>query len=317
MSLSTTHALFPVGDRAVVIRIDDVQDYGQPSPYSEPEKRLLQHHIDEQIPALISIIPTRFGKDPQLVDQIKVGLELNIFTVAIHGWHHEDFSNLTKDVQSEKMRYGKSRLETILGVEVLAFVPPYDKFNSETVTALRRSGLTLISSSTYEGDIPRQEDGIVFLPRTVTTAEVVSQSDTWTPLPLESVTKQIEESWVSYGVAVIVVHPRQFISENGEDRWSTYIRLLEWIHMNRGRLVQAEPPHPKKTPVQLDSLLVSVGLFSGMVSTLLIAFNLSSRRRICGRQTDFKGVTELSAPRTGTPLRERRILSVRYTAYLM
>ncbi|MEM3004570.1 MAG: DUF2334 domain-containing protein [Candidatus Bathyarchaeia archaeon] len=265
MSLSTTHALFPVGDRAVVIRIDDVQDYGQPSPYSEPEKRLLQHHIDEQIPALISIIPTRFGKDPQLVDQIKVGLELNIFTVAIHGWHHEDFSNLTKDVQSEKMRYGKSRLETILGVEVLAFVPPYDKFNSETVTALRRSGLTLISSSTYEGDIPRQEDGIVFLPRTVTTAEVVSQSDTWTPLPLESVTKQIEESWVSYGVAVIVVHPRQFISENGEDRWSTYIRLLEWIHMNRGRLVQAEPPHPKKTPVQLDSLLVSVGLFSGMV----------------------------------------------------
>ncbi|MBS7623510.1 DUF2334 domain-containing protein [Candidatus Bathyarchaeota archaeon] len=286
LSLSATHALFPVGDRAVVIRIDDVQDYGQPSPYSEPEKKLLQYHIDEQIPALISIIPTRFGKDPQLVDQIKKGLELKIFTAAIHGWHHEDFSNLSEDAQSEKMRYGKSRLEKILGMEVLAFVPPYDKFNSETVTALRRSGLTLISSSTYEGDIPREEDGIVFIPRTVTTAEVASQSDTWTPLQFESVTRQIEDSWASYGVAVIVMHPRQLISDNGEDRWGTYIRLLEWIQANQGRLVQAEPPHPKKPPVQLAPLLVSVGLFTGMVSTLLIAFNLSSKRRIGKRQPE-------------------------------
>jgi len=279
LAFSTTHALFPVGERAVIVRIDDVQDYGQPSPYSQPEKMLLQYHINERIPALLSIIPTRFDKDPQLVDQIKEGLRLNVFTIAVHGWHHEDFSNLSKDVQTEQMRYGKNRLEATLGVDVLAFVPPYDKFNSETIAALRRNDLTLISSSTYEGDLPREEDGIMFIPRTVTTAEVAPQTDTWTPLPFESITKQIEDSWASYGVAVIVVHPRQFISENGEDRWNTYIRVLEWIRTNHGRIVHVEPPSPKTGPIRLDPLLVSVGLFSGMVSTLLIAFNLSSRKK--------------------------------------
>lgn len=279
LSLSTIHSLFPVGDRAVVIRIDDVQDYGQPSPYSQPEKMLLQYHIIERIPALLSIIPTRFDKDPQLLDQIKEGLKLEIFTVAIHGWHHEDFTNLSRTVQIEQMRYGKNKLEATLGVDVLAFVPPYDKFNTETIAALRRNGLTLMSSSTYEGDIPREEDGIMFIPRTVTTAEVAPQTDTWTPLTFELITKQIENSWASYGVAVIVVHPRQFVSENGEDRWNTYIRVLEWIRTNHGRIVHVEPPSPKTSPIQLDSLLVSVGLFSGMVSTLLIAFNLSSRKK--------------------------------------
>ncbi len=278
LTLSASHAAFPVGDHAVIIRIDDIQDYGSPSPYALPEKMVLQYHIDNRIPALISIIPARFGKDPQLIDQIKEGITLGIFTVGIHGWLHEPFDSLSQDMQTAKMRYGKSRLEEVLGTKVLAFVPPYAKFNNDTIRALARNGLTLMSSSIYEGDIPREEDDILFIPQTVTTAEADPGTDTWTQLQFESITRQIEESWASYGAAILVIHPRQFIDESGDDRWKTYVQVIEWIQANDGEILRREPSNPKEQ-LNFNPFMISVGIFAGMVSTLLVAFKVSSKRK--------------------------------------
>lgn len=276
LTFSPNQALFPVGERAVVIRIDDVQDYGEPSLYARPEKVLLQYHIEHGIPAMLSIIPTRFGEDPQLVDQVKEGLARRIFTVAIHGWHHTSFINLSRSAQVSELQYGKNKLENILDASVLAFVPPYSEFNQDTIYAVRTNGLTLMSSSIYVGDIPRQEDGVAFLPQTVTTAAVV-QNDTWALLPFESVTQEIKNSWDLYGVAVIVVHPRQLVGSGSEDRWLTYVNIIEWIAANQGSIIRFEPQTPE-TKKNIDPFLISVGIFAGLTSTLLIAFNVSAGR---------------------------------------
>jgi len=276
LAFSMSHALFPVGERAVIIRIDDVQDYGQPSSYALPEKMVFQYHISERIPALLSIIASRFGSDPQLIDQIQEGLRLGIFTIAIHGWHHQPFTNLSQAEQISEMQRGKNRLEAVLGINVLSFVPPYDKFNGATIEALKKNGLTLMSTATYEGDVPREENGIMFIPQTVTTAEVEFRTDSWMPLSFESIIKQIEESWNSYGVAVVVIHPRQFVGADEKDRWGTYIQVIQWIRANEGKIIRPEPPSPKTG--NLNPFLLSVGLFCGMVSTLLIAFNWSAKR---------------------------------------
>lgn len=278
MSLSTSQALYPVGERVVMIRIDDIQDYGMPSPYAEPEKTLLQYHLTKRIPALLSVIASRFGNDPQLTDQMREGLNQGIFTVGIHGWRHEPFTNLTLNAQISEMQRGKNRLEAIFGTEILCFIPPYNRFNQDTIEALKENGLTVMSSATYEGDIPRKEDGILFIPQTVTTAEVIPDTDAWRQRPLKSITEQIEDSWISYGVAVIVLHPRQFVGSDQEDRWNTYIEVLEWIQSNHGRIVRPEPPTYVK-PYRFDSLLLSVGIFGGLTSALIIAFNVSSRRK--------------------------------------
>ena len=274
---STSHAPFPFGERAVIIRIDDVQDYGQPSSYALPAKMVLQYHISERIPALLSIIASRFGSDPQLIDQIQDGLSLGIFTIAIHGWHHQPLTNLSQSEQISEMQRGKNRLETVLGIKVLSFVPPYNKFNDATIEALKKNGLTLMSTAIYEGDIPREEDGITFIPQTVTTAEVEFRTDSWMPLSFESIIKQIEESWNSYGVAVVVIHPRQFVGEDEKERWGTYVQVIQWVRANEGKIIRPEPLSPATG--NLDPFLLSVGLFCGMVSTLLIAFNWSAKRK--------------------------------------
>ena len=276
LTLSSSQALFPVGERAVVIRIDDVQDYGEPSLYARPEKALLQYHIDHGIPAMLSIIPTRFGQDPQLVDQVKEGLTQEIFTIAIHGWHHASFANLSRSAQVSELQYGKNKLDQILDANVLAFVPPFSQFNQDTIYAVKTDGLTLMSSSVYVGDIPRKEDGIAYLPQTVTTATVV-QNDTWALSSFESVTQEIRNSWDLYGVAVIVVHPRQLVASGSEDRWQTYTNIIEWIAANQGSIIRFEPNTPE-TKRNFDPFLISVGIFTGLTSTLLIAFNVSASR---------------------------------------
>ena len=276
LTISSSQALFPVGERAVVIRIDDVQDYGEPSLYARPEKALLQYHIDHGIPAMLSVIPTRFGLDPQLVDQAKEGLTQEIFTIAIHGWHHASFANLSRSAQVSEIQYGKNKLDQILDANVLAFVPPFNEFNQDTIYAVKTDGLTLISSSVYAGDIPRKEDGIAYLPQTVTTATVV-QNDTWALSSFESVTQEIRNSWDLYGVAVIVVHPRQLIASGSEDRWQTYANIIEWIAANQGSIIRFEPSTPE-TKNSFNPFLISVGIFTGLTSTLIIAFNVSARR---------------------------------------
>jgi len=299
LTFSMSHALFPVGERAVIIRIDDIQDYGQTPSYALQEKMVLQYHISEGIPALLSIITSRFGSDPQLIDQIQEGLRRGIFTIAIHGWHHQPFTNMSQAEQISDMQIGKNRLEEAFGIKVLSFVPPYAKFNEATIEALKKNGLTLMSAATYEGDIPREENGIIFIPQTVTTAEVDSETDSWTPLSFESIIKQIEESWNIYGVAVVVIHPRQFVGSDEEDKWGTYIRVIQWIGANGGKIIRPEPPEsPSPKTGNLDTFLLSVGLFTGMVSTLLIAFNWSAKRKSGKGHTKEELASLASAPPT-------------------
>jgi hypothetical protein len=117
------------------------------------------------------------------------------------------------------------------------------------------------------------------MPQTVTTAEVIPETDTWNQLSLESITEQTKNSWTIYGCAILVIHPRQFFGPDSEARWNTYYQVLDWIQSNQGRIVHPEPPRPE-TPHQYDSLLLSMGIFVGLTSTLLIAFNMSSKKSI-------------------------------------
>ncbi len=97
-------------------------------------------------------------------------------------------------------------------------------------------------------------------------------------MPFESVIEQIKDSWASYGIAVIVIHPRQFFGTDAEDRWNTYLQMIKWINTNGGKILRAEPPTPR-TSWNYHPLIISTGLFVGMVSTLLVVFNLTNKRK--------------------------------------
>jgi peptidoglycan/xylan/chitin deacetylase (PgdA/CDA1 family) len=279
LALSSSHALYPADSKIVIVRIDDIKD----SSYAF-EKTLIQYHLDRRVPALLAIIGSSFGKEPELIDQIKKGLDQKMFTLAIHGWNHIPYTQLSLSAQTADMEYAKNRLNTIFGVQISAFVPPYSSYNDATIDAMKRNHLTLMSSGTYVGDLPREEDGIMFIPETVTTANVEAETQSWIGVPLESMIQQIQDSWDNYGLAVILIHPQQFTGQDYEERWDVYVQMIEWVQANHGTIIRPEPPEPAQE-YRLDSLSLSVGIITGMASTLIVVFGVAATRKKRQRKT--------------------------------
>jgi hypothetical protein len=147
---------------------------------------------------------------------------------------------------------------------------------------MKRNHLTLMSSATWVGDIPREEDGIVFIPETVTTANVVT--DSWAAVPFESIIQQIQDSWDNYGLAVVLIHPRQFTDEGYEERWNIYLRTIEWVQATQGTIIRPEPPTPS-TEYNLEPFSFSVGIVTGMASILIVVFGVAATRKKRQRKT--------------------------------
>jgi hypothetical protein len=303
LSLALTQssaAAFTSGQHALVIRIDDIQDYQSIPEFTGPEYKVLQYHIDRQIPALVALIMTRFGTDPHLLQLIRTGFGSGIFLLGNHGWHHDLFNNKSASVQTQELGYAEDRLQSIFGIHVLTFVPPYGGYNSNTIDAMKANQMTLISAtSDYDQFMLLEQDGILYFPQTVTTAEVDPGTDSWIPRSIDSITGQISASWEAWGVAVVVIHPRQFVDVNGiwvDARWSIYTQMVDWVEANQGTFLLPTPPSLPVKAANVDAFLISVGLFSGITSSLIIAFNISSKR---GKQR--KATSGGTGSSAGTP----------------
>jgi peptidoglycan/xylan/chitin deacetylase (PgdA/CDA1 family) len=270
-----------INQPTVVIRIDDIQDLEQGSTFAEAQTNVLEYHIEQKIPVLIAIIASDFGSDEQLLDTVKRGIQLGVFTPAIHGWYHEPLTNYTPVEQLAQIKMAEAKLESLLGVEVNALVPPNDAFNDATVEAARESNLTLISSSIYSGDIPRIDNGMLFIPETVSTAELDATRTGWVPDSLKTIIDQTQQSWAQYGTATIVLHPRQFLDANqtwDKNRWDLYLQTLEWVRLEGGQIINAHDARPVAKNTSNVNWLFLGGL-SVAVPVLAIAYRYRSKAR--------------------------------------
>lgn len=278
----TLAASFKAGQHDVIIRIDDIQDYASIPQFTGSEFKVLQYHIDQHVPALIALITSRFGTDAHLLDLTRTGFDQGVFMLGNHGWHHDLYNNKTKSLQVQEMGYAEERLQSIFGTHVLTFVPPYGGYDNDTIAAMKANQMTLISpTSEYDQVMLLEKDGILYLPQTVTTAEVDFGTDSWVPRSLNSITDQITASWEAFGVAVVVIHPRQFVDVNStwvDARWSIYTQMIDWIKANQGAFLLPTPPSPPAKQANYSPFLISVALFAGITSSLLIALNMSSKR---------------------------------------
>lgn len=278
----TLAASFKSGQHNVILRIDDIQDYASIPQFTGTEYKVLQYHIDQHLPVLIAIITSRFGTDPHLLDLTKTGSDQGVFMLGNHGWHHDLYNNKTKSQQTQEMGYAEDRLQSIFGTHVLTFIPPYGGYDNNTIAAMKANQMSLISpTSEYDQVMLLEKDGILYLPQTVTTADVDFGTDSWVPRTLNSITDQISASWEAFGVAVVVIHPRQFVDVNStwvDARWSIYTQMIDWIKTNQGTFLLPTPPSPPPKQANFNPFLISVALFAGITSSLLIALNMSSKR---------------------------------------
>lgn len=126
--------------------MDDIQDYY----LTTPSKAILDMFKEFNFPITVGIIGNKFGADASIVNYFYNNLvylpswELEI---ASHGFNHEDFSTMTLAQQVTAMNGSINLIRTVLPISpIKTFIPPFNSFNQDTITASKQTGFTYFSA---------------------------------------------------------------------------------------------------------------------------------------------------------------------------
>ena len=194
---------------AVVLRIDDIQDYA----FAPAQIFLLDESLINEIPMSLAVIPGVFGDDWQIVEKVKLASSRNS-EITAHGWMHENLATFSGEKQAALLSQAKARLKEVLGCDPETLVPPMFSFNEDTFQAMQATGYEIISSS-ISVSYPGVDSGVKMIPGTVNLSDYSENETNWQMKALASIEAEIAGSVAKYGFAVIVTHPQEFL--DGEE----------------------------------------------------------------------------------------------------
>lgn len=135
----------------VIFRLDDIDDSGR----SKVRWTILDYFTSENKKLVTAIILSRFGNmasDGSVYAKVKEGFDKGLFQLAIHGWNHTKYSELTEEQQKKDFINANNKLLSLFGNNSRIFAPPFNEFNSYTLSAMADSGLDIFSASTFRED---------------------------------------------------------------------------------------------------------------------------------------------------------------------
>ena len=88
--------------------------------------------------------------DGTVYAKVKEGYEKGLFELAIHGWNHIRYSELTEQQQKQDFTRANNKLLSLFGNKSSIFIPPFNTFSSDTIKAMAESGLDTLSTSYFE-----------------------------------------------------------------------------------------------------------------------------------------------------------------------
>lgn len=209
----------------VIFRFDDIQDdFVQPAQLAVMDLFLLKNQS-----LSLGLIMGRLGDNDMIVDKILEGSSRGIFELSNHSWTHENHSTLTKAEQLNSIQQANDKMAEMFGDRSDVFIAPYNRFNSETLDVMKEVGMKIISSETdldkypyflSSGDTSQdpsedEEEKVHHIPattafRTKEDAEPGSIKE-FTKVPVEQIMREIDSSIASYGYAVVMMHPQDFV----------------------------------------------------------------------------------------------------------
>lgn len=173
-----------------------------------------------------------------LLKNVLDGYSKGLFELALHGWDHVDYSNLSEIEQEASLRKANEKMVNLFGKPSTIFIPPYNLFNVTTLDAMKKLGITIISSSTqddtdYDYFIPNKtskQDQIYHMPQ-MTSFETF-QGEIPIRIPVKKILKDIDYNIEKYGYAIIILHPQSFMKikkglQNDQNAFSEYREILK------------------------------------------------------------------------------------------
>ena len=158
--------------KTIIFRDDDAQAYFS----TDLLKFITDTLITNAIPQTLSVIPANSNGDTltndlELVEYLNVIKDCPTVELALHGYQHtrHEFEDLTLAQAETNLVAGLAVMSQVLGVTPVTFVPPYNVFNTNTLTACKNKGFTRFSAADYDepdawGEAPA---GLLHVPTTV------------------------------------------------------------------------------------------------------------------------------------------------------
>ena len=213
--------------KCVIFRLDDISD-----GYLDAEQlKIMDIFLSKGEPLTLGVIMHKFGNDSTILDKISEGYKKGLFELALHGWEHKNYSGMTEQEQKSSLYEANERMQKIFGNKSDIFIPPYNRFNNDTLNAIRELGIKIMSSSILDqnrfdlgksiftskskNDNASNAEGIYFLPYTIGFRDYVGRPDI--KFPIQALAKNINANVEKYGYAVVLIHPQSFTvsSEQG------------------------------------------------------------------------------------------------------
>ena len=157
----------------IIFRYDDIWASDDPRRLVI-EKSIVSVHNQYNVPLIIGVTPIKrvsgyypsidnqgpianLSHDPIRLNMLKSVCTNRLFEIALHGCSHTDwnadnnikseFRWMSASKQSSMLMEGKAELENCLGIEIKAFIPPYNAYDMTTLHLLHNMGFSLISAS--------------------------------------------------------------------------------------------------------------------------------------------------------------------------
>jgi peptidoglycan/xylan/chitin deacetylase (PgdA/CDA1 family) len=223
-----------------VFRMDDISD-----GYLDAEQlKIMDIFLSKGEPLTLGLIMHKFGNDSTILDKISEGYKKGLFELALHGWEHKNYSGMTEQEQKSSLYEANERMQKIFGNKSNIFIPPYNRFNNDTINAIRELGIKIISSSLsdqFRYDLGRSMyisgknqngtigQGIYYLPYTTDFKDFIGRSQI--KIPIGVIAKNINANIETHGYAIVLIHPQSFIKLDEQGHF--FSQDASKAHMNK------------------------------------------------------------------------------------
>ncbi len=164
-------------------------------------------------------------------DILKNGVNEGILDVALHGYSHQtisakqwtEFSGLDYNSQVERLAKGKKFLEGMIDTAISTFVPPWNRYDLNTLRALEKLGFSTLSANNKIGQVT-EACKLNFLPYSCNLSK------------LRHAVKASRTSSDTQPVIVVLFHEYDFkeIDEKrGSITYQEFYELLNWLKSQR------------------------------------------------------------------------------------
>ena len=207
------------GCNCVVFRLDDVQDYW----LSDVQVTVMDQFVQKNQYLSAGPIVGLFGADANVVNKAIAGYNSGLFEIFVHGWDHVDYSTLNLATQTSTLQDSQNKLQLLFGSPSTVFIPPFNTFNTDTLTSLQSTGFNIISAAEWSDSYPYfiadgssdivDSNGVYHLPESIGFTDWIDGAPV--QVPNSQILAAIDSSIASKGYAVVTVHSQEFAQVQG------------------------------------------------------------------------------------------------------